>query len=443
MSKEQFDEQMDELSREAANLQGLPFTEKAWQQMEQLLNKEEKRRRAIIWWWITPLALLLTGSSIYYAIHSKNTNLTIHTTQINVPTTIANNQIQKLDKSTTAQEEKAANNKTQNTTAIHTHDKHAAVKKTNTATTNFTKKNTSLLATNKDATNKQKRLQPTKKIVATPFADPSAINIATPATEKNIVQANKTVTENKEEKYNKTEVVQTELLQTEPNKLKKEEPRKTVDTSITATTKNEKSKIKKSILSRFEISAAAAADVTTVHFKNANKISTAYGIGITFFATKRLSIATGIGFAKKLYNADSADYESVPYFNRYTTVQKITADCRVIEIPINLQYLIRQNKNSSWLAAVGLSNYFMAKENYLYNYTESGVPKTTTYIFKNQNNHLLSVLNLAIAYRQKINQQLSWQINPFAKLPLTGIGQGKIQLSSIGLQGSLHFKLKK
>jgi hypothetical protein len=200
---------------------------------------------------------------------------------------------------------------------------------------------------------------------------------------------------------------------------------------------------KKSILSNFEISVTGAADITTVKFKKSDALSTAFGFGITYFINKKISIGTGIGIAQKLYNADSVDYKKIFYLPWYSRLTNIAANCRVIEVPINIQYNLKAKGNVSWTAVAGVSNYFMKSEDYVYEYTVSGVPKTIMYSYSNKNNHLLSIVNLSLAYRRTINTQWSWQLAPFAKIPLTGVGEGKVQLSSIGLQGSIHFKLKK
>jgi hypothetical protein len=455
MSKEQFDEKMDELSREAANLQGLPYSEEAWQQMEALLNQKEKRRRAIIWWWLAPLALLLIGGGIYFAAAEKNKKALVANADKKAPTTSTNNKTENVNPTNKTLAGTPADNSSDKKKDIATKNidsNEALISKTKPAkqsSTVFKKQLTysngnSEVITNKARVANSKKLKPNGITSFKNEASKQEINVVTPPTDvQNTMQANNV---NSNVYAKDTALSLTVKAETSANKnIQPPEgiAKKTTDSNNTITATKQKPKAKKSILSKFEISISAATDITTVQFKRAEKISTAYGVGISFFASKKLSITTGIGFAKKLYNADSADYKSVPYFTRYARVQNIAADCRVIEVPINVQYLLKQNKNSSWWAAVGLSNYFMQSENYVYSYTESGVPKTATYIFEHQNNHLLSILNLAVAYRKKINQQFSWQLSPFAKLPLNGIGQGQIQLSSFGLQGSLHFGLKK
>jgi hypothetical protein len=459
MNKEQFDERMDELSREAALLQSLPFKEEAWEKMEQLLDKKEKRRRFIFWWWLTPLLLLLTITGFYFLTTSNNKQ-TVKTEKGLLKREILSEQknstADNLSKRSTEtnlnfkepiSETKIVTQSIPNATKGHRFKKSVLV--------DFEGKN------NNGIYNKQRSKRSNKKedfIIENPakkvFTDEkkkestNTLSSTKKADKEDSSQKEYTNLINNESKKIHNDTLNTTskkeaLVVIEKKQVSKDSSKEKVDSTVEKLAKKEKKKKVNSLLSKFEVSAAASADISSIQFKKADKISTAYGIGISYFISNKLSLSTGIGFAKKIYNADSADYNGLAYLPWSSTLKNIYADCRVTEIPINIQYQFKENKNSSWLVAIGLSNYFMKSETYVYDYTYYGISKTYTYNYQKQNNHILSVLNLAIAYRKKISTQLSWQLSPFAKLPLTGIGQGKVQLSSFGVQGSLHFKLKK
>jgi len=61
----------------------------------------------------------------------------------------------------------------------------------------------------------------------------------------------------------------------------------------------------------------------------------------------------------------------------------------------------------------------------------------------NQNTNLFSILNLSIGYEKQISKQLHIGIEPYYKIPLSGIGQGAIKLSSLGLQLNGRFTFTK
>ena len=82
----------------------------------------------------------------------------------------------------------------------------------------------------------------------------------------------------------------------------------------------------------------------------------------------------------------------------------------------------------------------MNQEHYQYNYPALSYPQkdgrdTTTggYRFSN--------LNLSIGYERAISKRLSWQIEPFMKVPLKSVGFFKVDLLSTGAFFSLRLKL--
>jgi hypothetical protein len=57
----------------------------------------------------------------------------------------------------------------------------------------------------------------------------------------------------------------------------------------------------------------------------------------------------------------------------------------------------------------------------------------------NQNQHLFGLANLSVSVERKINSSLSIGVQPFVKLPLTGIGNYDIRLNSTGVSVFMSF----
>jgi hypothetical protein len=55
----------------------------------------------------------------------------------------------------------------------------------------------------------------------------------------------------------------------------------------------------------------------------------------------------------------------------------------------------------------------------------------------------LSVVNLSVGYERNLGRRFSWQAEPFLKLPLGGVGFGKVRLGSGGVFVSLKYKMGK
>ena len=55
----------------------------------------------------------------------------------------------------------------------------------------------------------------------------------------------------------------------------------------------------------------------------------------------------------------------------------------------------------------------------------------------------MSIVNLSIGIEKPIDNQSSIVIQPYAKLPLSGIGQGETELKSFGIGFQLNYSMKK
>lgn len=148
------------------------------------------------------------------------------------------------------------------------------------------------------------------------------------------------------------------------------------------------------------------------------------GLQLQYAFNNRWSVSTAAMYAKKVYGATKHDYTS-PY-----NFEKIEANCDVIDVPLNINYTLFQNGIHSWSATVGASSYFMLREDYRYYYRYSP-PKE--YVYQNENQHYFSVLNLGIGYQQQSARHIMWGIQPYAKIPMAGVGNGKVKLNSIGV----------
>ena len=163
------------------------------------------------------------------------------------------------------------------------------------------------------------------------------------------------------------------------------------------------------------------------------------GMGLS----KRLHIQTGLRYSIKNYTATGYNYQFknpgiVP------SVAGVDAACNVLELPLLASYTVHSNRTESFEINTGLSSYFMLKENYTIRYTaESG--EENRYIEKNNaNRHFLSVIDLSATYYVKIpKRSFSLGLEPFVKIPLAGVGEGKVNLKSTGISLKLRYDLSK
>ena len=76
----------------------------------------------------------------------------------------------------------------------------------------------------------------------------------------------------------------------------------------------------------------------------------------------------------------------------------------------------------------------MKKETYNYSYKSAGgQPYYRTYSFDNINKHLFSVLSLSAGYQFNLSPKISFSAEPYIKIPLNGVGYGKVKLKETGV----------
>lgn len=171
------------------------------------------------------------------------------------------------------------------------------------------------------------------------------------------------------------------------------------------------------------------------------KLSSNIGLMATYRLNGRFSISAGALYAKKLYQSNLANYRpGNPVYSQYTPLS-VDADCDVLDIPVNINVDILRQRQTTWFASTGISSYLMLKETYDYTYPphQYGDPKRLT--LRNQNRHVFGVANLSVGYRRQLGGGISVTVQPFVKVPLTGIGNGNIKLYSSGVALSADINL--
>jgi len=198
---------------------------------------------------------------------------------------------------------------------------------------------------------------------------------------------------------------------------------------------------------RLALSMAFTTDMNSVNGFGNSKAGLSGGFGISYRIYKGISAGTGIYYSQKKYTSDRNSYYTTekPFASWASYSRQIDADCKVIDIPLNMNVLISKTKKTGITASAGLSSYIMLSEKYNFIYTPTLLYPSPgrEYTIKNANQHILSIVNLSVGVEKPIGNQSSIVIQPYAKLPLSGIGQGKTELKSFGIGFQLNYSMKK
>jgi len=408
-------EQFENSIRKKLEEVDIPFDPAAWEKMKKRLDDSD-RRRPVFWWWTSGLLLLLLlggGGWWWYAQQDHSTtlvqNVLVEKTTT-APEAVAGNTpaITGADKVTTPPSENTEKENSPNKTTQASEDQPATEGSTinkstnNEATTN--KSNISKSTTNEPIITSTDNSAITEKQELTPLRyDIQSILFNQP--QKISIPAN----------VNNFPVINIPADTTAHNYTKK-------------TTQPKKRK------SGFEGGITLGPDYNIAPSFKMGKFGFNGGLLLRYHVNNRLSLSVAAVYAKKLYGATPKDYK----FDYPTNYVKINADCNVLDVPLNVHYKFLDLPKSSWSAMAGASSYFMLKEKYDY-YWANNTKRTRE--FSNQNQHYFSVLNLGVTYERKTAGRLKWGLQPYVKVPMAGVGEGKVKLSSAGV--SLQLTLGK
>ena len=205
----------------------------------------------------------------------------------------------------------------------------------------------------------------------------------------------------------------------------------------------EKDKTKNKKTNSFFITLSAGPDVSYVGSGKLGTMKLLAGGGLGYTFKGRFTLRAGFYSGRKIYTASPDAYNPPAIFYAYyPNLEKVDADCKVYEIPVSISYNFLRTSKQNWFAAASISSYLMKSEtyNYFYKYSPSGPTVSRKRTINNENKHYFSALTFSAGYLHTINKRIFLIVEPYMKVPLSGVGYGKVKLSSAGLLFSLGIK---
>lgn len=188
--------------------------------------------------------------------------------------------------------------------------------------------------------------------------------------------------------------------------------------------------------SRSVLSILAGPDLSNVRGSDQSTLSENVGLLYSYPVVSRLSISLGATYAKKNYRSDYSLYSPANPPTLTEMPSMVNAECDVIDIPLTANYTVLKNKKIKFNVSAGLSSYFMLKEKYTFEYGGSGNSennRSAVYEISGENQHIFGVADFSISLEKKVSDKINVGIKPFLKMPLTGIGYGRVDLESKGI----------
>jgi hypothetical protein len=458
---EMLSEEFDKKIRDAAESHHPTYDEKAWGGMKQLLDKhmpEEKEDRRRILFFL--LFFLLLGGGAWYFI-GKSSGKKEKETVVAATVSLKENSPSTTDDKQTANvvAVPVPVTKTDNSSPVHNEPQDHLVstgpeKKDVRVTVKPVSKPTAVTSATVKPAGKTSNAVGKKKRENASLAPSADDKIVKKSLRKDdVVEPVPSLDNKKDEPGKKNNSLSDAGTQktsepTPPVAIAKKEEPKTTDKKAeekkpneTEVVKKEKKTSKKS--NSFSLSVSGGPDASFTGGDKMGKMKFLGGVGMGYTIKERITVRTGFYSARKIYTASPGEYHGSDLFNTYyPNMQKIEADCKVYEIPLSVSYNFKRTDKQNFFASAGLSTYLMKREtyDYYYKYYPTAPTISKEHTTRNQNNHYFSVLSVSAGYQRNIGKRVSVTAEPYFKLPLKGVGDGKVKLNSAGLLFTLSVK---
>ncbi len=179
----------------------------------------------------------------------------------------------------------------------------------------------------------------------------------------------------------------------------------------------------------------ASPDFSAVNFSSSSAPGNNYAFLVEYQLANRWLLATGAIWSLKKYKSTNETSYGV------NAADNLQGECKIIDIPLNVYYHFKPQLKTSFYAGIGLSSYLMLQEDYTYTVVTShgNYPYSTNVSGKNK--EWFKMLNLSAGVQYQLSPRWHIQAEPFLKVPLKRVGEGKILLSSMGLFVGIKYKI--
>jgi len=216
-----------------------------------------------------------------------------------------------------------------------------------------------------------------------------------------------------------------------------------VATVATPEKAKEKSSKQTSFKIPFSYSLLLGPDVSTIKMQKTSDVGYSIGVMLRYGFANRISVEAGVLWDRKNYYTAGKYVDTTGLkLPRHSIVKDASGYCNMIEIPVNIRYDFSVKQNHSWFASAGLSSYLMKNEDYDISYEQYSQSYAGDYGYMNSTKDWFSIMNLSFGYQKALGKKTSFSIAPYVKLPLRGIGQARLPISSTGIHLSFSRSLK-
>lgn len=191
---------------------------------------------------------------------------------------------------------------------------------------------------------------------------------------------------------------------------------------------------------QYALSIIGAPDINGANSFQQSK--TGANVGLLFsIGVNKLTLTTGVAYSYKPYNVTANNNYQIGGYTFKTNPTNVLADCRMLDIPLNIDYQLFNKNQNKISIGTGLSSYIMLRESYSYEYADSYARGPRNFNIASPGRYFLSVLNLQATYKRQVNAKVGISVQPFLKLPLGEVGASQVRLQSAGVALGLSWNI--
>jgi len=188
----------------------------------------------------------------------------------------------------------------------------------------------------------------------------------------------------------------------------------------------------------YALTAIASSDMNGVSPLNGGRVGGNFG-AIFSVGIGKWTFSSGGMYSIKPYEEGFENYHTNYVFQ--TNPSTVAANCRMIDIPLDVNYQLYSAHGNKFTVGTGLSSYIILHEDYTFNYANPYAYGPAGYSVVNQNRNILSILNLDVTYEHQINSRFGIAFQPYYKIPLSNVGASQVRLQSTGVAVGINWNL--
>ena len=186
----------------------------------------------------------------------------------------------------------------------------------------------------------------------------------------------------------------------------------------------------------------AAPDFSSVGIFHYSPPGKRVGASFGYSLSRKFEISAGFILTDNKYSAQGSEYTPPNgYWPNGAVPYKATGKCKILDIPVNIRYNVGTWDKHQVFLSTGISSYLMLEEHYWFKYKTNDPDAIKYWGGKNTSQEILALMNFSVGYEFLPTPRLGLSIEPFIKVPITGIGYGKVNLYTVGGYFTLRYKM--